>query len=241
MIAGLLLTGTIAGTARYFSVQRLQRRVQQLEKEQAVIEERNRTRERIASDLHDDVASSLSSIAFFVESLKRQVGGSSRGIRELLDKISSLSLDAEDAVGDIVWSIAPEHDTLQELVTRMRDFGSDLCLASDIEFELSATVPEEPYRLTDSCRKNVYLIFKEAIHNIIKHSHARKVQVSVRLAEHRLWLEVDDDGTGFEVSGTSRGHGLRNMSKRAETLGGGLTVVSVPGKGTSISLEATMA
>ena len=201
---------------------------------------------RIASDLHDDVASTLSSIAFFTESLRRQVDKPSHQAMDLLDKISGLALEAEDAVGDIVWSVAPQHDTLQELFVRMRDFGSDICTANGIEFSAVFNERESPIRLSDVLRKHLYLVFKEAVHNVIKHSRAATVRFELFFDHRSLHLVLTDDGIGFTPSGeignheSVRGHGLRNMVRRAESLRGSLTIDSLSGKGTTVTLIVPM-
>jgi ligand-binding sensor domain-containing protein/anti-sigma regulatory factor (Ser/Thr protein kinase) len=202
---------------------------------------------RIASDLHDDVASTLSSIAFFTESLRQHVGKPSGRAKDLLEKISSLSLEAEDAVGDIVWSVAPQHDTLQELFIRMRDFGSDLCIANGMEFSATFNESGSSQRLSDILRKNLYLVFKEAMHNVIKHSRAAAVRLELFFENGNLHFALTDDGIGFTHGGeigdheVPRGHGLRNMMKRAESVRAGFTVDSSSGKGTKITLVVPMA
>ncbi len=240
----LAVTGTVAGSVRYFSVQKWRRRVRELEHEQALVEERRRTRERIAGDLHDDVASTLSSVAFFTESLKQKIGETSLEIRSLLQKISTLSLEAEDAVGDIVWSVAPQHDSLQELCVRMRDVGSDLCTSHGIEFRVSFAPSGEDLVLDDAVRKNLYLIFKEGIQNVIKHSHARSVEISICVQDGKLHFSLSDDGTGFTPPGESarkdRGHGLRNMARRGQSVGADFRIESSPGNGTALRLTVPM-
>jgi signal transduction histidine kinase len=202
---------------------------------------------RIASDLHDDVASTLSSIAFFTESLRQHVGKPSERARELLEKISSLSLEAEDAVGDIVWSVAPQHDTLEELFIRMRDFGSDICIANGMEFSATFNESGSSQRLSDVLRKSLYLVFKEAMHNVIKHSRAASVRLELFFEKGSLHLALTDDGIGFTPPGetgdpaVARGHGLRNMTKRAESVDARFTIDSSSGKGTTVSLIVPMA
>jgi signal transduction histidine kinase len=218
--------------------------VRELEHEQELVEERRRTRERIASDLHDDVASTLSSVAFFAESLKQRIGEASAEIRTLLQKISTLSLEAEDAVGDIVWSVAPQHDSLQELCVRMRDVGSDLCTSHGIEFRAEFTPPDQELLLDDAVRKNLYLIFKEGIQNVMKHSRARSVRLAVSVQEKNLYFSLTDDGNGFAPPGGAmqrdRGHGLRNMARRAQSVGASFRIDSSLGKGTVLELTVPL-
>jgi signal transduction histidine kinase len=122
----LTLAGTIGGTIRYVERRKLKQRIQELEQEQAILEERDRTKARIAGDLHDDVASTLGGIALYAESLKSGLRDTPIATRTHLDRIITLLDDAQEAVHDIVWSVTPRQDTLEELLWRMRDHAAQL-------------------------------------------------------------------------------------------------------------------
>lgn len=240
-VAVVVLTA-FAGVVRYVSTQRLQRKVQMLEKERAVQLERERTRERIARDLHDDVASTLGSVVIYTESLKRQLEQTGQSA-ELAERIGSLSQEAQEAIGDIVWSTSPTHDSLKELLTRIRDIGSEMCTARSMSYRI--TIPPEipAVALQDEVRKNILLIFKEAMNNIVKHSHATSVEIAATLADGKLRLVIADNGRGMpEQPGdsTARGHGLRNMARRAEEIGAQLHIRSRPGEGTRVEITCEM-
>jgi signal transduction histidine kinase/ligand-binding sensor domain-containing protein len=233
----VLLTG-FAGAVRYISIQRLQRKVQELEKERAVQLERERTRDRIARDLHDDVASTLGSVVIYSESLKRQLERQGQSA-ELADRIGSLSQEAQEALGDIVWSTSPTHDTLKDFLTRISDVTVEICSPRGIAYTLTmpSTVPESV--LQNDVRKNLLLIFKEAMNNIVKHSAGTAIAVTAEIVSEGLRITIADNGKGFTVEepdATSRGHGLRNMRKRAEEIGAQLTIHSAPGSGTSVAI-----
>jgi nitrate/nitrite-specific signal transduction histidine kinase len=206
-------------------------------------EEKRSMQLQIASDLHDDVASSLSSIALYAESLKRQLGNVSRQALETIEKMSSLSLEAVDTMGDIVWSIAPEHDTLNELLFRMKNHALELCSAKEMRTELR--IPEEisDRALAADVRRNIFLIFKEALNNVMNHSQARCVSIIVRINGGDFEMMIKDDGIGFSKDSGSRaggGHGLRNMEKRAREIHATLTLQSGEGKGTTVKLVKKM-
>ncbi len=236
--AGLLLSVVFGGTVKYVSTQKLQRRVQELEKDRAIQLERERTRERIARDLHDDVASTLGSVVIYAESLKRQVQHE-RESAGLAERISTLSQEAQDALGDIVWSTSPTHDTLKDLLTRISDLTAEMCSPRGITYTLTIPSSESEHILQNDVRKSLLLIFKEAMNNIVRHSGATAIAVTAELPPDGLRITIADNGKGFTVEeqdATSRGHGLRNMRRRAADIGAQLTIHSTPGRGTSVSI-----
>ena len=248
------VAGSIGGTVRYVEMKRMKKRIQHLEQEQAVMQERDRTRDRIASDLHDDVASTLGSIALFTESLNRGLSDTSKPTQELIQRITSLLNEAQDAVSDVVWSVTPRHDSLEDLLWRMKDLASDLCSANGIVHSVQIPKNVDVIQLSEKLRKSIYLIFKEAFNNIIKHAQAKSVSVRVEIVNSVLEMVIEDDGVGFIMDGHRRGgqdvsevddhpvrgHGLRNMMKRAEEIGGRLSISSTPGKGTALRLSVSM-
>lgn len=208
-----------------------------------------RTRDRIARDLHDDVASTLGSVAFYVESLRRRLGKAPRATQELLGKISSLSLEAVDSMGDIVWSVSPQHDTMSDLLVHIRDLASQTCTAAGIEYEIKIVKAVEDLQINVEIRKSVYLIFKEALNNILKHSNASSVVISAGVTKGVFEMTVHDNGQGFLIRGTSgdggkempsRGHGLRSMAKRASEIEAQFSVTSKRGDGTTVFLSKKM-
>ena len=209
-------------------------------------EEKRRLQVRIARDLHDDVASSLSSIALYAENLKQQLGTVTNRALEIIEKIATLSLDAVDTMGDIVWSIAPEHDTLNDLLARMRNLALELCTAKGIRHEIKIAEQGGAYNVPVEVRRSVYLIFKEALNNVLNHSEARFVSIKVQMKNGAIEMEIKDDGIGFQTRGnhidetTRGGHGLRNMEKRAKEIHARLDVVSKEGAGTTVTFLKKM-
>jgi ligand-binding sensor domain-containing protein len=196
--------------------------------------ELERVRTRIATDLHDDIGSSLSQIAILSEVAKRQPTAPTAGGTDPLTVIANTSRELVASMSDIVWAINPRHDSLQHLTRRMRRFASDILSAAGIEVEFHTTEGEQ--RLGSEYRRQVFLIFKESIHNIERHSEARAVWIDFTIDQGRLLLEMRDNGRGFDLSRSEAGHGLENMRNRAEDLGGRLTVTSAHGCGTKVCL-----
>jgi signal transduction histidine kinase len=146
------------------------------------------------------------------------------------------------AMREIVWAIDPQRASLDNLAAQIRQFTSDLLEAQEIRWEFR--VPEEMDRikLDPEQRRQLLLIFKEALHNIERHSGCTTVTLSIALSHHRLAAEIRDDGHGFVVPTgrtprtSGRGNGLENMRKRAAHLGGHLDIRSSPGQGTHLEL-----
>ncbi|HEV2448139.1 MAG TPA: two-component regulator propeller domain-containing protein [Candidatus Sulfopaludibacter sp.] len=199
--------------------------------------ELERVRIRIATDLHDDVGSSLTQIAILSE-VARQNGSAPKAAgAEPLERIADLSRGLVDSMSDIVWAINPERDHLSDLEYRMRRFASDVLAPRDIEFELDVPAGAEDIPLGADVRRQVYLIFKECIHNVVRHSGCARVRMTLESRGHRLVMRVSDDGKGFVPSGDGHGHGLASMRQRAAAAGGELSIYSEPDKGTAVTLQ----
>ncbi|HEX4825922.1 MAG TPA: ATP-binding protein [Candidatus Polarisedimenticolaceae bacterium] len=190
-----------------------------------------RLRTRIATDLHDEVGSSLSQIAVL-----SQVAEQAPAPRAL-GRITELAGSLVDAMSDTVWAISPGEDRLSDLVHRMRRFGADLFAdgAATVQLDLPEAHGDE--RLEPDVRRAIYLVFKESLHNIHKHARARHVRVALERRGGGFRLTIGDDGRGFDHSAITPGHGLASMRARAEALDGRLNVESVVGSGTRVVLD----
>ena len=192
-------------------------------------------RTRIATDLHDDIGSSLSQIAIMSELAQRSGNGSA------VFEIASLSRDLVDAMSDIVWAINPKHDHLSNLLHRMRRFAEDTLEARGIDVQFHNKGLERDIRAPADVRRQVFLIFKEAVTNAARHSLARNVEVTIELQNDRLRVTLTDDGRGFDPQHAADGNGLANMRERGRKLGGAMELMTEPGRGTTILLTAPLA
>jgi len=206
--------------------------------------ELERVRTRIATDLHDDIGSSLSQIAILSEVVRQKIGDSV--VNQPLNMIADTSREMVDSMSDIVWAINPNKDHLSDLLQRMRRFASDILDASDIDHRFHADETHREIALGADVRREVYLMFKECINNIVKHAAASDVEMSMKVESKFLVVKVADNGRGFEPpqnSASENGHdgfggnGLINMRRRAENLGGTLSIGSILGKGTTIEIK----
>ncbi|MGH9162755.1 MAG: two-component regulator propeller domain-containing protein [Vicinamibacteraceae bacterium] len=199
-----------------------------------------RIRSRIATDLHDEVGSSLSQIAVLSEVARRRLSGAETGVTEPLARIADVSRESVGAMSEIVWAVDPERDTIVELEHRMRRFANDVLAARDITVRFPASDAAERISAAAHIRREVFLIFKEAINNIVRHANATEVHIDFHVRRHRMALTVADNGRGLDGAGSSYGLGLRSMRERARRLGGELTITSENGAGTRVSLNAPL-
>lgn len=196
-----------------------------------------RVRNNIARDLHDEMGSALSSINIL--SKVAMVEGET-ATRQYLQNIGDQSEKMMESMGDMVWSINPRNDNLEKVIARMREFATEILDAKNIDYVFSENLPPDVVIDTDK-RKNLFMIFKEAVNNAAKYSNATKMEMSLVVENDNLVLTVKDDGKGFDENVAKAGNGLRNMRERAGESGGTLAIKSAPGMGTEVQLRMRIA
>ncbi len=196
-------------------------------------------RQQIASDLHDDIGSNLSSIALLAEL------GSSEAeepdlVREELDEIKRTADKTVESMRDIVWLIRPGEETWKQMIARFRETAAKLLRTHEYRFETRGSMHEE--RLPLDFKRDLFLMYKEILNNIVRHAEAAKVHIELETHRGRLTLRVADDGKGFNDLDKNfrEGNGLKNLRHRAQALGGNLKVRSAAGEGTTIQLTAPL-
>lgn len=202
-----------------------------------------KVRARLARDLHDDIGSSLSTINILsqVAANKAEENGVPR---DYLQKISESSGRMMESMDDIIWSINPVNDTLGKMLVRIREFMADTLEPKGIEYSFLVADRIRELRPDPESRRDLFLICKEAIHNIVKYAEASHVTLEAGRAGHLLQITITDNGKGFLHSAAAAmgtGYGLNNMQARARLLRGSLTINSAPGKGTRIVLSVPIA
>ncbi len=193
-----------------------------------------RLRQRIASDLHDDLSTNLSGIALLGE----MVGRTARldhADASRLRQISGTAHRMVDDLRDIVWLIDPANDSGDDLLLKMKAVASTLL--GHLEYDFDAELAPGTGRIGMAQRRNLLMIFKEALHNVVRHSGAERVEIRLGGDDATLWLEVSDDGVGFDPARVLTGHGLRSLRSRARVSRGDLTIDSAPGSGTTIRVD----
>jgi ligand-binding sensor domain-containing protein/signal transduction histidine kinase len=199
----------------------------------ALREERLRT--KIARDLHDDLSGTLSSITFYSDAVKR--GGERSG--KYLEQIAESAREAKEKMSDIIWSVDPRHDDWNEFLSRCERYAADLLESRGIQYELTID-KNVPGQLHLELRQHLWLIFKELIVNLVRHSGASRANVTMNVFQKTLVLTVSDDGQGFNPQAAHPGHGLNNVWKRVELLKGQAAVESLPGSGTRWRIQVPL-
>lgn len=193
--------------------------------------ELEKVRNHIARDLHDDIGSTLSSIN--IMSQLAMNGDASQHLK----KIALHSAQMMENMSDIVWSINPKNDTIEQVVLKMKEFAFEILEPKEIAHSFHLDEALTQFKLDVEKRKNLFLIFKEAINNAAKYSDGSEVQISLSVKHEKIHLSVSDNGKGFNEVEVKQGNGLINMKERAISIGGKLWQSSTPGTGTQILLE----
>jgi signal transduction histidine kinase len=198
-----------------------------------------RIRRQIATDIHDELGAGLSQIAILSEVVKRDANPAGRA---RLDDVADLARALRDSMSDIVWALDPRRDRASDLVSRMRHFAFGI-LDTDGRAVAFRAPPEHEtagLRLEPDQKRQLFLFFKEALHNAARHSRAANVSIDVELRGEELRLLVKDDGVGFDPAAEHAGHGLGSLAERARNLGAQLSIDSAPGRGAAISLAVPL-
>jgi signal transduction histidine kinase len=191
-------------------------------------------RRRLAQDIHDEIGSGLGTI-----SLLSQMGGGNdthpEVAREEFTEIHRISRTVTESLRDIVWFIHPQTRTVGDLAQRLKETAHSML--AGVPHEFKADCPSLRNELPLEHKRQILMFFKEALHNIIRHSGAPSAEISMSGDEKNLRLVVHDEGCGFDTAAPRAGAGMTGMKQRAKTLGGRLGVDSGPGKGTTLTLE----
>ncbi len=196
-------------------------------------------RQRIASDLHDDIGSNLSSIALLAELGKTETEEPELVLDEFTE-IKSTADKTIESMRDIVWLIRPGEETWQQMLTRFRETASKLLRAH--EYALNVNGDGNDMRLPLEFKRDVFLIYKEVLNNIVRHAQAENVEILIDCRKSRLEMVIVDDGIGYNNLDEAfrEGNGLRNLRMRAQALGANLKVRSAIGEGTQVHLTVPM-
>jgi signal transduction histidine kinase/ligand-binding sensor domain-containing protein len=232
-----VFTGAIVGAARFVSFRNLRLKLRHLEHETVLQKERA----RIAKDIHDDLGASLTQISF-LSKLGQHDSGERAKVAEHLKQIAFAARVGVKAVDEIVWAVNPRNDTLAHLLDYAGQFAVDFLRAAGIHcrVDLPETVP--PHMLPADVRHGLFLVIKEALNNVAKHSSASEVWIRARVEDSRLNVAVEDNGRGFvRAPDNALSDGLRNMQERMAELGGNCRLETIPGAGAKVLIELSLA
>ncbi|MCK9409045.1 MAG: histidine kinase [Bacteroidetes bacterium] len=228
---------------RFYTSQQIKKKTEKIERQRYI----DRERMRISQDMHDEIGSSLTKISLLSEMVRGGVEGTeSGGIRpEVFDKVSSIgdiSRSTIDSINEIIWSINPRYDNMESLIQYMSKLANELLTLKNIQCEVSLPNEIPDLAFSPEFRRNVFLIFKEGLYNVIKHSRATMVTIVIQADRNLLRFDIRDNGVGIHkpTSGhRSNRMGLDNMRKRAEAVQGEIVIESSEAAGTHIGFTVT--
>jgi signal transduction histidine kinase len=190
-----------------------------------------KVRQKLHRDLHDDVGATLSAVKVYSEIL--QADSQNPVIIEL---IKNNAIDMIDKLEVIAWATNPQHDTYKSFKELITHHASSVCYAKQINLLIKVDEISETTVMPGDIRQNLFLIFKEALNNIIKHAEASECQVSLSMHNQQLCFMIADNGKGFLNKNEASGNGLKNMYRRAEEIKAKMVVHSTP-EGTILTIN----
>lgn len=231
--AGLALLVLIGGTVRYVELRKIRTRLMRLEQERAL----ERERSRISRDIHDELGANLTSLSMMTEIARRSLDNP-RQAEEQLRKAGTMATETVRKLDEIVWAVNPKADTLENLAAYISEFAQELFSKTPIRirFDYPMTLPD--VHLPSDIRHNIFLVVKESLHNIIKHSQATEATISLNTTGNVITLTIADNGIGCgENCGGLLGNGIRNMRQRMESIGGTIRFSSRAAPGTVLTIQ----
>ena len=231
----LIALGVIVGTVRYLSTQKLHRQVQHLKQREALEHERA----RIARDLHDQLGANLTQVALLGEMAEADKHIPEE-VEEHSRQISQTARETTRSLDEIVWAVNPSNDTLEGLANYVCKYAQEYLALADLPSRVDVPAQLPATAIPPEVRHNVFLAFKEALHNVVKHSQAREVWVRLALRPQQLVLQVEDNGRGLDKQAVTNRNGLRNMKRRMEDIGGDFSISPGAQGGTLVQLTAPL-
>ena len=233
-LAVLAAITLIVGIVLFITRRRMRLKLERIERQQAL--ERERT--RIAKDIHDHLGANLTRISLLSQSAHSELENPAQAAAQL-DRIYNTSRELTRSMDEIVWAVNPQHDTLDSLASYLGNFAQEYLVSIRIRCRLDVPLHLPHWPITAEMRHNVFLAFKEALHNVVKHSGADEVSVLLTTDAGSFTLAVRDNGRGFDPITVStrpgHGNGLKNMRQRLEKIGGRCEILSTPAVGTAIN------
>ena len=192
-------------------------------------------RNRIASDLHDEIGSTLSSISIYSNVVQKRTKDAVPEVITYLQRINNNISNVMESMSDIVWAINAHNDRFENIFIRMRETAAEILEAKQYALHFSFDENLNNEKLNMEERKHFYLLFKEAVNNIAKYAEGKNVWIILAKRDNAVEMTIKDDGRGF-VTGVRKGNGMHTMHERAKKLRGNLTITSFPEEGTSVQL-----
>jgi len=205
-----------------------------LEKQQAIDQERS----RIAADMHDDLGAGLTKIKYITEHILEKTD-SGEAVQPELQKLKSFSSELVESIGEIIWAASEKNNLLSDTLYYLRSYAVNYCEENDLDCQFEIPGSFKDRIVGGNIRRNIFLLLKEGLHNVVKHAGAKKVTIKIGVTE-KLELLINDDGKGFsESENISSGNGLINMKKRVRELNGSIGFKNSNGTSIIIHLPFT--
>jgi signal transduction histidine kinase len=169
-----------------------------------------------------------------------QQGMPDEQVKQYLQKIKDNSSRMMESMSDIVWAINPANDTFEKVIVRMKEFAAEILEPARINYYFSEEGSLDKAQLNLEQRKDIYMVFKEAVNNAVKYSHATEVNIVLQKKDDSLRMLIMDNGNGFDTAQGHSGNGLKNMQSRAREMNAVLRVDSIKGTGTTIILDVAI-
>lgn len=202
---------------------------------QIKLEEQFKIRKQTAEDFHDDLGNKLTRITVLSEVLGSMIDKDDTEKRNILKKIRCNVDELYNGTKDILWSLNPKNDSLSQVLNHIKDFGQEMVNETPILFKYDVDLNNKDTKLSLDMSRNILMIFKESIHNALKHAKANQINVEARLNNGMLLITLQDDGIGFDIEHAKDGHGMNNMYVRAKRINADLNIISND-KGTNVLL-----
>jgi signal transduction histidine kinase len=202
-------------------------------------EESVRIRQQTAEDFHDELGNKLTRITVLSEILDTKMDRGQVDQKKLLEQIKQNASSLYNGTKDILWALDPQSDNLYEILNHIKDFGNELFLDTPVEFEFNGIDESlNEIKLPMEYSRNIPMIFKELLNNILKHAHATHVALTLdAITRDDIQLTLCDNGCGFVQNATHKGQGISNMMMRTKRIGGDINISSEKGTGTVVKLK----
>lgn len=228
-----LLLVIVALVVKRVQYLRFRQRLLDLQQQNAIDKERL----RISQDMHDEIGASLTRISILSELVKNKRSNQEESLK-IISQISAIAGKVVDDMGEIIWAMNPKNDSAEGFASYLRQYAANYLEQTGIEaiFEIQDDLPE--IKLRSELRRNLFLVVKEALHNVVKHSKANQVLIKLGFQQNELILRIKDNGIGFEpTANTVWGNGLKNMPLRVSSAGGTYQLKSTQGQGVELIIN----
>ena len=224
-----IMVVVVAFVFRTFNLRKFEKQQREFEKQLALEQQRN----KITSDLHDDIGATLSSLQINSAVAGKLLKKNPEEAQKVLEKIENQSQNLAEKIGDIIWSMKPGKDEFMTMSTRIKNFVNEILGDTDILYSIQIEPIVDIVVKDIVIRKNIILLTKEAVNNAAKYSKANHLEINLSILNDIIYLKISDDGIGFNAAEIT-GNGVTNMKRRAEVLSGSFSINSESKKGTTI-------